>query len=106
VELINPNAFALDLSGWKLEGAVRHTFHPGTVIPKNRSLYVTPNVRSFRARASTPKGGQGMFVQGNYKGQLNARGETLQLVDTHGELKASHFFEGNPIESTAAAPYH
>ena len=99
VELINPNAFAIDLSGWKIEGGVRHTFRPGTVIPGNHNLYISPDVSSFRSRATRPTGGQGLFVQGNYEGKLNARGETLQLVNTLGETKASHSFEGRASEA-------
>src|SRR5206468_1580891 len=33
--LTNPNPYALDLSGWKLDGGVRFTFQPGTVVPAN-----------------------------------------------------------------------
>jgi hypothetical protein len=56
---------------------VRHTFHPGPVIPSNSVLYLTPDIRAFRTRATGPRGGQGLFVQGNYDGQLSARGESL-----------------------------
>jgi hypothetical protein len=99
VELINSNAHAIDLTNWKLEGAVRHTFRPGTVIPKNQSLYVSPNVAAFRSRNQGPMSGQGLFVQGNYSGQLNARGETIQLTSSNQEVKAIRTFEGNPSQA-------
>ncbi|HWI58934.1 MAG TPA: lamin tail domain-containing protein [Bacillota bacterium] len=94
--LTNANSFAVDLSGWKLEGGISHRFHPGTVIPAITALYVTPNVAVFRARASAPQGGMSLFVQGNYNGHLNAWGETLTLSDTAGRLVSSNSFVGNP----------
>ncbi len=96
VELTNTNPFAMDLTDWRIEGAVRHTFLPGTVIPSHRSLYLTPDVRAFRARGASPRGGEGLFVQGNYSGQLNAWGETLTLLDPAGMPKAAQTFVGDP----------
>ena len=96
VELTNANTYAVDLSGWQLDGAVRHTFRPGTVIPGRRSLFVSPEVRAFRARAAAPRGGQGLFVQGNYSGQLSAWGETLTLLDASGQTNATFQYAGNP----------
>lgn len=79
--LTNPNAEAVDVSGWVVDGAVQHTLKPGTVIPAGGSLYLSPNVNAFRARTVSPKGNEGLFVQGDYNGQLSARGETLTLWD-------------------------
>jgi hypothetical protein len=114
IELTNANAYAVDLSGWRLDGAVRHTFRPGTVIPARRSLFVSPDVRAFRARTSAPRGGQGLFVQGNYSGQLNAWGETLTLMDTAGQTKGDAQYPaiprppsvicGSPRSSTTRIP--
>jgi hypothetical protein len=84
--LTNPTPFALDISGWQLDGAVRFTFRPGTVIPSNGTLYVSPDVNAFRARTTGPRGGQGLFVQGPYQGQLSARGETIVVRDDFGRL--------------------
>jgi hypothetical protein len=96
VELTNSNAYAVDVSGWRLEGGVRHTFRPGTVIPPRRSLFVSPQVQAFRARSGAPRGGQGLFVQGNYSGQLSAWGETLTLVDLAGQTNATFQYPGSP----------
>ena len=87
IEVRNPNAFAIDISGWELQGAVQHTFLPGTVIPAGGSLYVTPNARAFRARTTGPRGGQGLLIQGNSKGHLSNWGEAVRLVDDRGGLK-------------------
>ena len=84
--LTNVNNYAVDVSGWKLKGAVDFTFKPGTVIPAGRLLYVTPDVVAFRARTSGPRGGLSLFAVGGYSGQLSARGETIRLVNPGGAL--------------------
>lgn len=89
IRLDNSNALAVDLSGWLLTGAVRHTFAAGTVIPAGDSLYACRSAAAFRARASGPGGGRALLVQGNYAGQLNARGETLALADPAGRWVAT-----------------
>src|SRR5206468_2282377 len=78
--------FAVDISGWNVGGGVSFTFRPGTVVPAGGSLYLSPNVNAFRTRASGPRGGQGLFVQGDYRAQLNAWGETVTLTDDTGPL--------------------
>jgi len=82
LEIVNPLNTAVDISGWKLTGGVQHTFAPGTVIAAGRSLFVSPDVRAFRARATGPSGGQGLFVQGAYQGHLSNGGTTVMLVAT------------------------
>lgn len=80
IELQNPNALAVDISGWQLTGGIQHTFAPGTVIPAGGKMYVSPNVRAFRARTTGPSGGQGLFVQGNYQGHLSNHGTSVSLM--------------------------
>ncbi|MBL9127513.1 MAG: lamin tail domain-containing protein, partial [Verrucomicrobiales bacterium] len=96
VALTNPLPYAVDISGWKLDGAVGFTFRPGTVVPTNSVLYVSPDVRQFRSRTSGPRGGQGHFVVGPYSGQLSARGETLALINDVGTPVASRSYSGAP----------
>jgi hypothetical protein len=86
IQLVNTNAYPVDLSGWRLAGAVDYTFRGGVVLPTNGVLYVSPDVNAFRARTTGPRGNRGLFVQGNYRGQLSARGETVQLVDKGGRV--------------------
>lgn len=95
IQLINTNAYAVDLSNWRIEGTVAHTFQPGVIMPTNSSLYISPNVVAFRARTNGPRGSQGLFVQGSYKGQLSARGGTLRLLDGPRQV-ASASYPGNP----------
>ncbi|MGV3774699.1 MAG: CotH kinase family protein [Verrucomicrobiales bacterium] len=94
--LVNPNNFAVDISGWTVQGGVDHSFAPGTVLPANGVLYLSPDVNSFRQRQSSPRAGQSLFVQGNYQGQLSARGETLELKDKTGRLVKSLTIPSQP----------
>ncbi len=65
--LRNTTAAALDLTGWRLSGAVAHTFTPGTVIPAGAGtpaveyqglLHIVKNAAAFRARNSGPRAGR------------------------------------------------
>ena len=96
VALTNPNPYAVDISGWKLTSGAKFTFKPGTVMPSNGVLYVSPNVVAFRKRTTGPRGGQGLFVVGPYSGQLNARGESIVLRDDTGFLITSNRYVGSP----------
>ena len=84
VQLHNPNAFAVDVSGWRLAGAVDFTFAPGTVIGAGASLYVSPDLPSFRARTAGPGGDQGVFVVGGHDDYLVSDGQRLWLLDAAG----------------------
>jgi hypothetical protein len=96
VRMTNANTCAVDISGWELDGGIHFKFRPGTVMPANSSIYVSPNTRTFRARATSPRGGQGLFVVGPYDGHLNAWGESLTLTDAAGRLVSSNSFAGAP----------
>ena len=96
IELVNPNTYAVDISGWKLAGEVTHLFQAGVVLAATNKLYVSPDVVAFRRRLTAPRGGQGLFVQGNYRGQLSARGGTLLLLDQAGRTMSELSYPGNP----------
>ncbi len=92
----NPAPFAVDISGWNLDGGVNFTFAPGTVMPSNSVAYVSPHTPSFRARATGPRGGQGLFVLGPYQGQLSARGETILVKNTLGQTLTTYAYAAAP----------
>lgn len=73
VELTNPTAEAVDMSGWNLDG-VGYTFQPGTVLLPGRRLVVVANDTAFRAAhpGSTS-------IAGQYSGRLDNAGETITL---------------------------
>jgi hypothetical protein len=81
--LVNPNAFAVDVSGWRVTGGVEIELKPGTVIPAGGTLYLSPDLVAFRARALPPTGGQGLFVVGSYAGVLDSVA-ALVLLDADG----------------------
>ena len=99
LEIVNSNSFAVDISGWQLTDGVRFTFTGGTVIPAGNTLYISPDVATFRNRASGPSGGQKLFVQGGYDGHLSSFGETIELRDANGEIVTSLSYPGNPSEA-------
>ena len=90
--LVNPNDIAVDLSGWRIAHDVEYTFAPGAVVPAGGTLYLSPNVVAFRRRAVSPTGGEGLFVQGDYRGRLSNRWGILALYDTNGRLVARKTF--------------
>ncbi len=105
IQLINPNRVAIDISGWKLEGGVNFIFAQGTVIPSAslfnpgiNQLYLSPDVTAFRSRPTSPTGGEGHFVQGDYGGHLSNLGETLILRNAEGQIIAETAYEGNPSD--------
>ena len=99
IRIINTNNIYVDISGWSITGAVKHTFQAGVVIPPAGSsnvLYLVPNKKAFRARAIAPRAGQGNYVEGPYEGQLSARGETLTLIDDRNRVVTTNAFIGAP----------
>ena len=84
IEITNSGDAAVDLSNWTLEGGVKHTFQPGTVIAAGQSLYLSPDSATFRNRSTSPTGGESRFVQGNYSGHLSNLGELLTIRDDLG----------------------
>jgi len=98
IELINNESTAIDISGWEVTGAVEHTFQPGIVIPQGGTLYISPNVKAFRSRLTSPTGGENLFIQGDYRGHLSSWGETINLLDTEGGIVDTITYTGNPSE--------
>ena len=94
VELINQSPTAVDVSGWRVDGAVKITLPSGAVIPSGDSLFLSPDVVAFRSRDLSPSGSEQRFVIGPYSGHLAAEGETLELYDAEGVLRDSHTYSG------------
>ncbi|MDB6175854.1 MAG: exported protein of unknown function [Chthoniobacteraceae bacterium] len=74
IELHNQMGVAVDLSGWKIEGAIDFAFPNGTVIVGGTDLVIAKTPASF-------PGSLGPFT-----GTLNNSGETLRLVDNNARL--------------------
>ena len=99
IELKNPNNEAVDLSGWTISGGVELSLPPGTVIPSNSSLYLSPNVHDFRLRPASPTGREGHYVIGNYDGHLSNFTEILSLSDSDGSLISEVITEDQPSDA-------
>lgn len=84
IEIVNTSNEAIDLSGWTVSGGVDFEFLPGTILEANGNLYLSPEVSVFRSRASSPTGGEGLNVEGDYSGQISARGEVITLSNAAG----------------------
>jgi len=96
VELHNTNSYSVDVSNWRLTGAIEFTMRPGTIIPAGKSLYLAANVNAFRARAASPHAGQNIFVQGPFGGFLSAQGNSpLILENDKGALVSQNSYAGN-----------
>ena len=94
VQLLNPNRFAVDISGWTLNVGIGtrpllFTFRGGTVIPATSALYVAANRPAFRARQSSPTGGQALFIVGDLMRRLSVQGEIIELTNRQGVKVAS-----------------
>ena len=84
----------MDVSGWRVDGAIKITLPPGAVIPSGDSLFLSPDVVAFRSRDLSPAGSEQRFLIGPYSGHLAAEGETLELYDAEGVLRDSHTYSG------------
>jgi len=101
----NNGSVSVDLSGFTLSGGVEFTFPPGTVIPAGSgtagsdfigTLHLAKNAKAFRARNSGPTSGEYRFIQGGYRGQFSARGETTELRNADAALVDSFSYTGSP----------
>jgi hypothetical protein len=86
VRIVNREETEIDVSGWTLSDAVRFTFPPGTVIPRQGELFVSRTIAGFRSRATSPRGSERHFVVGPLGGQLSANDSQLVLADASGTL--------------------
>ncbi len=91
VEVLNPNGFAADISGWTLRDGSDTTeplfpFRGGTVIPADGLLYVAVTRIGFDRRRQYPTQGRALFVVGDCTRDLPAPGTLLELIDRNGML--------------------
>ncbi|MDB6155212.1 MAG: exported protein of unknown function [Chthoniobacteraceae bacterium] len=73
IELTNLMAFDMDLSGWRLTGAVTYTFPEGTRILSGGRLVVAANPAALQSSAGLAD------VLGPWTGALDNKGETITL---------------------------
>lgn len=96
VELHNPDAADVDLSGWQLTGAIEFTFPAGTTLPASGYLVVGEDPATLTSEF-------GITALGPYSGNINSEGESLELVDTSlTEVDVVDYGVGFPWPSLAA----
>ncbi len=86
VELFNPGAAPVDLSGWQLRGAV-FTFPLGTVIEGGAYLVVCRNSALARLRFGIQN------AVGDFAGALSNSSERIALLDAAGECVDAVFYD-------------
>ncbi|YCM43051.1 lamin tail domain-containing protein [Verrucomicrobiaceae bacterium 227] len=84
IRLSNNEGTEIDISGWSVDGGVRFTFRPGTVIERNGDLYLSPDLKAFLNRTTSPRAGEELITAGPYSGNLSNFTETLTLRDANG----------------------
>lgn len=80
IELHNQMAINMDLSAWRLAGAVGFTFPEGTIVPGGGQLLIAANPAALQAAAGLTG------VLGPFAGQLANSGEKLELRDRNDRL--------------------
>lgn len=97
VQLLNPGTAAIDVSDWTFRssgGAFK--IKGGTVITAGGSLYLSPDLVSFRARTVSPKKNENRFVVGPFPGHLSPYGESLRLENATGGIVAQKTVAADP----------
>ena len=89
IQLLNPNRFAVDVSGWTLNDDTNapqplFTARGGTVIPAERTLYIVVSRIGFDSRVKYPTRGRALFVVGDCTRALPPSGTILELTDRRG----------------------
>lgn len=98
IELYNPTATAIDVSGWSIAGAASLTIEPGTVIlPGGRMVFVS-NDPTFRATY-----GGTVFVGGVYSGPLPGSG-TLNLLRPDASVSDTVTYGGSGWPAATGGP--
>jgi len=91
IELYNRSDYAVDLSGWQLDQAVRYTFGLNTVLGANEYLVVAKDVAVLQEKWPDVR------IVGDYSGKLSNRHEQIRLLDNHGNITDDvHYFDGVP----------
>ncbi len=83
LELYNPNNYAVDMSGWTIDG-IGYTLPGGSVLPAHGYGIVVKNDAASRAYY-----GGGALVFGVYSGSLSNDGETITLKRDDGSVAST-----------------
>ena len=96
IELWNPSASAVDVSGWRFVNAVDFLFPASTTIPAGGYVVIAANSAVFQAT-------YGFAPLGQWTGELKKSGETIELRDASNvKVDDVDFSEGFPWPTSAA----
>ena len=82
IELMNIGTMSLNLGGAYFDKGVTFTFPPGYTLSAGARCLIVSNAAAFQLRYGT---GLNNLIAGQYDGQLDNNGETLQVLDVIGE---------------------
>ncbi len=99
IRLTNNESTEIDISGWSISTGVDFTFPPGTVLPRNGMLYVSPKLKKFVTRSASPTGDEQRLVTGPYFGHLSSFGENLVLKNEMGGTVHTFNYGGAPSDA-------
>ena len=88
IELVNTGGTALTLSGARFVKGIEFTFPLGATLAAGARVVLVSNQPAFQYRY-----GNGATIGGQYLGNLNNGGDTLQLLDAQGEEVLEFHYE-------------
>lgn len=80
IELHNPGAFDVDLSGWSFSDGISYVFPPGSTLAAGEYLVVAQSPAFIESR-------YGVRAAGPYEGRLSNDGEAVELRSAGGDLE-------------------
>ena len=96
IEIHNPEATQIDLTGWTLQDAVTFSFPSGTVIAPGGYVVIAENPSVIQTKF-------GVTALGPWIGKLSSDGEDIELRDPSGELRDRvNYGSGFPWPTAAA----
>lgn len=99
IRVTNTENTEIDISGWTMTNGVTFTFPPGTVIPRNGSIYVSPKLEKFATRTASPKALEKRLVTGPYSGHLSSLGESITLNNELGAEVQTFTYAGDASDA-------
>ena len=97
IELFNQSDDVVDLTGWRLDEAIRYEFPAGTMLGPGRYVVVASDVTAISAEYP-----ELTTVIGEFDGRLSNRGETILLLDDVGNPADSvSYFDGGEWDDRA-----
>ncbi|QDZ17642.1 spore coat protein CotH [Chloropicon primus] len=84
IEISNKEQEAIDVSGWEVQGGVRYSLKPGTVIPSDSKLVLCGDV--LKCKKMGKYADAHLLVVGPFKGSLPDQAGGIRLLDAKGRL--------------------